>query len=137
MATPLRIVPTLHELNRGFWTAGRQNELRLRRCRHCRYWAHPPLPICPRCHRRQLAWEATSGRAALFSYTVNHKAWNPEVPVPYVIGMVQLPEQEGLRLTSNIVNCAVADVHIGMPLRVTFEQQAEVYIPLFEPDAGA
>jgi uncharacterized OB-fold protein len=137
METLLRVVPTLHDLNRGFWTAGSENELRLRRCRNCGYWAHPPTPICPRCHRRDLGWEATSGKATLFSYTVNRKAWNPQVPVPYVIGLVQLPEQEGLRMTTNIVNCAVDDVCIGMPVRVTFEQQAEFFIPLFEPDTDA
>ncbi len=134
---PLRRNPSLHQLNRGFWTAGGEQVLRLRRCRACGYWVHPPSPACPKCHRRDVRWEDTGGKATLYSYTVNHKAWNPEVPVPYVIGMVQLPEQEGLRLTSNIVNCNVADLHIGMPVRVTFEQQGEVFIPLFEPDTGA
>lgn len=54
--------------------------------------------------------------------------------VPYVIGMVELPEQVGLRLTTNVVNCAAEDLYIGMPLRVTFEQQGEHFVPLFEPD---
>jgi uncharacterized protein len=76
---------------------------------------------------------ATSGTGALYSYTVNHKAWNPEVPVPYVIGMVELPEQAGLRMTTNIVNCRAVDLVMGMPLRVVFEQQGEHFVPLFEP----
>jgi uncharacterized OB-fold protein len=134
--TPLRIVPVLDALNAGFWTAGREKELRLRRCQNCRYWVHPPRPLCPRCHQRDVLWEATSGKATLFTFTLNHKAWNPAVPVPYVIGMVELPEQAGLRLTSNIVNCSVDEVHIGMPLCVTFEQQAEFFIPVFEPETG-
>jgi uncharacterized OB-fold protein len=98
---------------------------------------HPPGPICPKCWHGNLRWEATTGRATLFTYTLNHKPWNPEVPVPYVIGIVELPEQEGLRLTTNIVNCDADDLYIEMPLCVTFEQQGEVYIPLFEPDIGA
>ena len=44
-----------------------------------------------------------------------------------------LDEQDGLRLTSNLVNCPVDDVHIGMPVRVTFEQHDLVWFPLFEP----
>ncbi|MGP0029393.1 MAG: Zn-ribbon domain-containing OB-fold protein [Acidimicrobiales bacterium] len=135
MATPpLRAVPALHDLNRGFWTAGRRDELCLLRCPNCGYWVHPPRPMCPRCRQRALRWEATTGRATLYTYTVNHKAWNPDVPVPYVIGMVELPEQEGLRLTSEIVDCPVGDLSIGMPLHVTFAQQGEIYIPLFAPD---
>lgn len=128
------MLPALEDLNREFWTAGRQGELRLRRCRSCSHWIHPPWPVCPRCHSHDIAWSATSGRGAVFSYTVNHKAWSPGVPVPYVIAIVELPEQEGLRLTTNLVNCAPAEVSIGMPVRVTFEQQGEHFVPLFGPD---
>jgi hypothetical protein len=59
------------------------------------------------------------------------------VPVPYAIGIVELPEQEGLRLTSNIVHCDVDDLFVGMPLRVSFERQEEFFIPVFGPDTGA
>ena len=54
------------------------------------------------------------------------------------IGIVELPEQADLRLTTNIVNCAHEDLVIGMPMRVTFEIHADgedvIAIPLFEPD---
>ena len=135
MSSPSRKVPILDELNRGFWTGGRENQLRLRRCANCRFWVHPPRPVCPRCWARELPWEPTSGRATLYTFTINHKAWNPEVPTPYVIGMVELEEQVGLRMSSNIVNCAPEEVHIGMPLRVLFEHQGDHFIPLFEPDS--
>ncbi|HLM95038.1 MAG TPA: OB-fold domain-containing protein [Acidimicrobiales bacterium] len=134
MSSPQRRLPLLDDLNRGFWTAGSDNELRLRRCPRCRYWLYPPRPACPRCWQRDLPWEATSGRATLYTYTLNHRAWNPDVPVPYLIGIVELAEQPGLRLTTNIVNCEAQDVVIGMPLRVVFEQQGEHFVPLFEPD---
>jgi uncharacterized protein len=135
MSSPSRIVPVLDELNRGFWTGGDQDQLLLRHCANCGLWVHPPRPVCPRCWNRELPWEATSGRATLYTFTINHKAWNPEVLTPYVIGIVELAEQVGLRLSSNIVNCAPQDVHIGMPLRVLFERQGEHFVPLFEPDS--
>jgi uncharacterized OB-fold protein len=47
--------------------------------------------------------------------------------------LVALPEQDGLRLTSNLVNCPPDDVHIGMPVQVTFERHDAVWFPLFEP----
>lgn len=133
MTTPPRVLPLLEDANRGFWTGGRDGRLLLRRCETCRYWIHPPRPACPRCRGRGLVWEAVSGRATLFTYTVNTKPWNPEVPVPYLIGIVDLPEQEGLRLTTNIVGSEVEEVWIGMALQVRFEQHGEHFVPLFEP----
>lgn len=130
----LRRVPILDDTNRGFWTAGRHDVLRLHRCPSCGFWVYPPRPICPKCWQRDLPWEATSGRATLFSFTVNRKPWNPEVDVPYVIGIVELAEQPGLTMTTNIVNCSLEELCIGMPLRVIFEQQDGHFIPLFEPD---
>ena len=79
---------------------------------------------------------ATSGRARLHSFTINHQRWFPGQEVPYVIGLVELVEQVGLRLTTNIINCPPDRVTIGMPLRVVFENVSdEVALPLFEPEA--
>jgi uncharacterized protein len=38
-------------------------------------------------------------------------------------------------LTTNIVNCPVDDVYIGMPVRVTFEAHPaeDIWLPMFEP----
>jgi uncharacterized OB-fold protein len=54
---------------------------------------------------------------------------------PFVLAIVALPEQPGLRLTTNIVNCPADDVSIGMQVQVVFEahEAEEVWIPLFEP----
>lgn len=134
---PFRILPKLTDLNREFWTAGARGELRFLRCRACSYYNHPPTPICPICHSKDLAPATVSGAATLHTYTVNHQPWMPGPELPYVIGIVEFPEQEGLRLTTNIVNCAHEDLVIGMPMRVTFEHHSddgdEIYIPLFEP----
>ena len=70
----------------------------------------------------------------MFTFTVNRHPYNPAVPLPYVIAIVELPEQEGLRFTTNIVHCEPEAVTIGMPVRVLFEQYGEIYVPVFEPD---
>ena len=77
-----------------------------------------------------------SGRATLAAVTVNHQLWMPAFPPPYVIGIVEIEEQESVRLTTNIVKCAEADLKIGMPLEVEFEQVEDVFLPVFRP-AGA
>ena len=74
-----------------------------------------------------------SGRATVHTFTVNRQPWYPGFDPPYVIAIVELPEQEGLRLTTNIVGCEPADVHIGMDVQVTFVPYEDVWIPLFEP----
>jgi uncharacterized OB-fold protein len=73
----------------------------------------------------------------VFTFTVNHHPYNPEVPVPYVIAIVELVEQDGLRFTTDIVGCPTDAVRIDMPVRVRFDQQGEVFVPIFEPDPDA
>ena len=129
---PFRVMPALDPDNEFFWTSGKDGRLRFLRCQHCGYYVHPPVPICPECLRREVAPEAVSGDATLWSYTVNHQAWAPGAEQPYVIGLVELAEQPGLRLTTNVL-AAPEDVEIGMPVHVCFEDHDPVYIPLFEP----
>ena len=113
---PFRVQPQLDDENRFFWTSGADGVLRFLRCGGCGYWLHPPLPRCPMCGSRDVAPQPVSGRGLVFSYTVNHHSWDGSTE-PYAIGLVELPEQEGLRLTTNIVNCPADDVRIGMPVR--------------------
>jgi uncharacterized OB-fold protein len=138
---PFRILPRVSDRNRHFWTGGEHGELRFLRCRQCGYYIHPPTPICPRCHSKELAPEAVSGRATLFTYSVNHQNWMPGPELPYVVAIVSIPEQDGLRLTTNLVDVDPEDVVIGMPLEVTFEhhpdEQGDVWLPLFRPAGSA
>lgn len=73
-----------------------------------------------------------SGRGTVVSFTVNHQAWAPDLAVPYVVAIVELVEQAGLRFVSNIVGCDPEAVRIDMPVQVKFEQIEDVWLPLFE-----
>jgi uncharacterized OB-fold protein len=128
-----RVLPALDDANRFFWTSGEDGRLRFLRCQSCGYFLHPPLPRCPQCGSTELVPEAVSGRGEVFSFTVNHQSWDGSTE-PYVIAVVALPEQDGLRLTTNVVGCPADDVRIGMPVRVAFEQRDTVWFPLFERD---
>jgi uncharacterized OB-fold protein len=89
--------------------------------------------VCPGCLGKDLAVEAVSGRATVLSYTLNHQPWVPAPDHPYAIAIVEIAEQPGLRLMTNIVNCPPEEVRIGMPVRVLFEVHEDVHVPLFEP----
>ena len=135
---PFRVQPALDDENRFFWTAGEDGVLRFLRCQEaaCRYWLHPPSPRCPSCGSRSLAPEAVSGEGEVFSFTINHQSWDGSTE-PYVIALVELPEQRGLRLTTNVVGVEPEAVGVGMQVRVTFEHHDPVWIPVFEPAVGA
>jgi uncharacterized protein len=117
-APPFRMLPELTDANRHFWQGGERGELVFLRCQDCGYYLHPPAPVCPRDWSRRLAPEPVSGRATLASFTVNHQPWMPGPELPFVIGLVAIPEQPEVRLMTNVVNCRPEDVHIGVPVRV-------------------
>lgn len=128
-----RMPPAVTDLNRAYWTGGAEGTLLIQRCSGCGRWIHPPSEHCPACGSSELRAEPVSGRGTVFTFTVNRHPFNPAVAVPYVIALVQLEEQADLRVTTNVVNCPVDDVTVGMPVQVLFEEQDGLYIPLFEP----
>lgn len=133
---PFRVLPRVDDENRHFWTGGEQGELRFLRCQDCGWWIHPPSPICPECLSRSIAVEPTSGRGVVHTFTVNHQPWIPGFDPPYVVAIVELVEQAGLRLTTNIVGVPPEAVTFGMEVQVTFEQYEDVWLPMFEPVAA-
>jgi uncharacterized protein len=135
-APPFRILPRVTENNGAFWTGGAEGELRIQRCQECHAFLHPPAVICPVCHSKRLEFEVVSGRATVFTFSVNHQPWMPGPELPYVVAIVALDDAAPVRLTTNIVNCDPESVEIGMPVRVIFEQHDDVWIPLFEPSAA-
>jgi uncharacterized OB-fold protein len=130
-----RITPDLDDLNRPFWTGGAEGVLLITRCRSCRRWVFPLSATCAECGEPTV-YEATSGKGTVFTHTTNEHPYNPAVPVPYNISIVELADQEGLRFTTNVVGCPPEEVHIGMPVRVQFEPHGEVFVPVFIPDSS-
>jgi uncharacterized OB-fold protein len=133
---PARMLPALNEHNRAFWTGGGDGRLMVSRCAHCELWIQPPTGECPDCGGA-LEARPVSGRGTVFTYTVNYQPFNPAVPVPYVIAIVELEEQPDLRIATNIVGCEPDSVHIGFPVEVRFERHRldgdDVFVPMFAP----
>jgi len=133
-AMPHRHLPLLTAANRFFWQAGAHGALRFMACEACAHLIHPPAPICARCKSRRVSEREVSGYGTVESYTINTHRWERGLEAPYVIAIVSIAEQRDVRLTTNIVNCPVDAVHIGMRVRVKFERYDDVWLPLFEPD---
>jgi hypothetical protein len=129
---PFRLRPFLDPDNREYWTGGADGRLHMHHCGDCGLWVHPAAPRCRRCRGANVAPEPVSGRGRVATFTVNHKAWIPGSE-PYIIALVELTEQAGLFLTTNLVGIDGDDVTLGMEVELVFEVVDDIYYPLFRP----
>jgi uncharacterized OB-fold protein len=100
----------------GFWEATSQGHLALCRCQSCQTWMHPSLERCRRCGG-PTAFEPVSGRGRVFSFIVVRHPAVPGHKVPYVIALVELEEQAGLRV-SGLVHAEPDAVTVDAPVQV-------------------
>lgn len=115
-----------------FFDALRQHRLVVQRCTRCDQLAHPPRAMCPTCHGADFDWPTMSGKGEVYSYVVTHQAIHPALAGHTPLATVEVALAEGPRLTSNLVDVAPAEVAIGLPVEVVFEQASEdVVLPLF------
>jgi uncharacterized OB-fold protein len=132
---PVKPPVVMSDLNRFFWQAGAQGKLLIQRCQACRFYLHPPGPVCPRCHSADLQPEAVSGQATVYTYTVIKRAFHPAFAedLPYIVAIVELVEQAALRVVTRIVDCPAQSLDIGMKVQVKFVQQDDAWLPMFCP----
>ncbi len=129
-----RYLPVIYPEEIPFWEAAKQRRLKLQRCNSCGKAWYPIGPACPFCFSMDFAWSPMSGRGTLHNYVVYHKAWTPwfEKRVPYAVVQVQL--EEGPRLTTNLLDCALDAIRIGMPVEAAYEDVTdEITLLQFRP----
>jgi uncharacterized protein len=116
-----------------FWDATTEGRLVLPRCNGCAAVIWYPRGYCPTCQSMDITWFEASGRATVYSFSITRKGSGAWAAVgPYVTAYVEL--DEGPRVLSNIVGCAVEDVRIGMAVRVVFDDTGEgAAVPRFTP----
>ena len=98
-------------------SAESSSPLLIERCEDCARWVHPATGECRDCGAKLVA-TPVSGDGTVFTYTVNHHPYNPEIPTPYVIALVELSDQSGLLVAANIVDCEPDSVTTGMPVAI-------------------
>ncbi|MPS69910.1 MAG: DNA-binding protein [Novosphingobium sp.] len=130
-----RKLPMLEPESAFFWTSGQDGKLRIQRCLACGTWQHPPLPRCAQCGSENVSPEPVSGRGVLASFTINNEPWLPGLEVPFVFCAVELPEQRGLYVFSNLL-ADVATARIGLPVTVVFQRHEDIWLPLFTPETA-
>lgn len=133
---PLKPLPLPDETTSGYWEAARERRLAVQYCSACARFLHLPVAACPACDATTLTWREVSGRATLYSYTVMHDAPAPGFSgtLPYVVGVVELDEQDNLLVTTNLLDVEPDELRVGLPLEVTFEELApDTVVPQFRP----
>lgn len=87
--------------------------------------------------RRDVGWREVSGRGVVFSYTVARKgSAGFQGDDLYIVVVVTLAE--GVNVLSNMTACAPNEIHIGMPVELSWLPLPNgLHLPLFQPAVTA
>jgi hypothetical protein len=129
-----RPLPSRNVFSEPFWEATKRHELVLQKCLDCATYRYYPRPRCPECLSANSEWTKVSGRGTVYTFTIVHRPltrWFKD-RVPLVCAVIEL--DEGVRMVSNVESVEPADVAIGMPVRVFFEDiDEQITLPKFAP----
>ena len=103
-------------------------------CSCCSQYVHPGPPLCPSC-LGPVTSVRVSGRGHLVSYTINFHPWHEGDPVPYVVALVNLVEDPTLRIVSNLFDCDIDDVVVGLAVIADYRFIEGVWLPVFRPES--
>lgn len=104
--------------SRFFWDGLAEHEVRIQRCVSCLRLRHPPRPACPWCQSFDHDYVVSSGRGVVYSYVIHHQPPVPNRENPFAVVLVEL--DEGTRIIGNAVDIEPRNIHIGMPVEVSF-----------------
>src|SRR5882757_2821060 len=97
-------LPHLDEESRPWWEALQRHELYIQKCRECGDTRYYPRALCTNCMSAKTEWVRCSGRGKVYTF---------------ITAYVEL--DEGLKMLTNLVDCAPEQVKIGMPVEVVYE----------------
>ncbi|KKC07005.1 hypothetical protein AWC17_29515 [Mycobacterium nebraskense] len=129
-----RPVPAPDDVTRFFWEAAAGHRLVLQRCQACREMQYPPEICCVHCQAEDFDAVETTGRGVIYSYSVVDRPLHAGFidALPYVVVLVELDDQPGLRILSNLVDVpAGTELFCGLPVEVVFEERGSVTLPQF------
>jgi uncharacterized protein len=131
---PEKPLPVITDLNRPFWEATKQGELRVQQCSDCHFIRYPINPVCTSCLSPRFEWLKLAGSGTVFSTVVYHHVFSQAFrdDVPYNVSIVQL--DEGIRMWSNVTDVPADSVKVGDRVTVWFDRvNDEVTVPRFRP----
>ena len=115
-----RPVPT--PTSQPFWDGLAAGEVRLQQCASCGSWVYYPRNRCPACLSDRLDWKTVSGHGRVYTYTTTMQPTMPAFAdeVPQNIVVVEL--DEGVHVTSTLVNAGERDIEVGAAVEPVFDR---------------
>jgi len=131
MPQPLANTTTL-----GWWEEAAKHRLVVERCTACSHTRFPPAPICPRCREEGAEWQEVPGTGEVYTFTTVYRPVAGDMTLPFVIAVIALDGSGGLRIISNLVGIPPAQIEIGLPVEVVWEDMSDdLAVPRFRPAA--
>lgn len=121
MDATIGIPPGVTDETQVFWDAANDGRLLVERCADCGAESFPPRGICRACRSRSTAPVEVTGRGTVYSFTVNHQRWMPDLEVPYAVVLVEFPGHPGVRVVGRLRGVDPEAVVIGLAVEVGFE----------------
>lgn len=115
------IPPAVTDETEAFWSAAQEGRLVVERCSDCGASSFPPRGICRSCRSRAVGPAEVTGQGRVYSFTVNHQRWLPDLEVPFAVVLVEFPDVPGVRVVGRLRGCEPEEARIGMTVDIGFE----------------
>jgi uncharacterized OB-fold protein len=116
-------LPALDAFNRDWFTSGR---VAVQECSACGTLQHPPEEICAACGSTTFTSRTLAPTGTVYSYTIVHHAANGALApaIPYAVVLVAVDDAPELRVVGNLLDAAVEDVAIGLPVEAVWDERS-------------
>ena len=130
---PERPLPLFPEPDTApFWAATAEHRLTYQVCQACGQVVFHPRRHCTCCTSGDLEWRDSAGAGTVYTFTVIRQHGHPffRARIPYVVGLIDL--DEGFRMLAEIA-ADPETLQVNQRVSVTWEDHADLSVPIFEP----
>jgi uncharacterized protein len=106
--------------NVEFYERALAGELVFQKCSSCGKFRHYPRPACPHCLSRQFAWERSSGKGTVYTWTIVRGPTLPAFQEKLPYNVVDVLMDEGVHFVGEILDCAPEEIHAGLRVEAAF-----------------
>ena len=117
--------PIIDAESRPFYEAAAEGRFLIKRCITCNEPHWHPRQLCPFCFG-PTEWEEASGRGSIYSYTVSGKGADSAV-------LAYVTLAEGPTMLTGLVDVDPADLAIGQPVALSWQEAGSARVPCFAP----
>lgn len=116
-----------------YWQGLADEQLKYQRCTHCGVAVWPAHSHCPHCGLCTLAWQVSSGRGKVYSFSTVMRGPTPvwQAIAPYTVGYVEM--EEGYFLFTQFEGEADG-LRIGTQVKARFVRRGAQTLPVFTPE---